>query len=190
MHKSHRSGNPPASRRCGHPRGAKVLFIIAVAMAFATIADLTLAAQVSPPTTASTPQAGSQTAASTTQSFDLSDEVVRDVLTNLQRGLETHDIDRVLAIFDADNMKDYPRFRDQIVAFFRLHDSIKFRYQLLQVTDNKDAASATADFEMDADPADILPTERRRTGQMRFQLKRVGTAWKVTDLSPTDFFNQ
>ncbi len=86
-------------------------------------------------------------------------------------------------------MKDYSRFHDQMIAFFRLYDSIKFRYQLLQVTENKDIASATADIEMDAVPSDILPTERRRTAQMRFQLKRVGTIWKVTDLSPSDFFN-
>lgn len=87
-------------------------------------------------------------------------------------------------------MENYPRFRDQMVAFFRLHDSIKFRYQLLQVNEIKDAGFATADVEMDAEPADILPTEHRRTAQMRFQLKRNDNLWKVTDLTPADFFTQ
>jgi hypothetical protein len=125
-----------------------------------------------------------------TQPSDFSDEVVRDVLTNFQRGLETRNLDRVLAVFDADAMQNYPRLRDQMTAFFRLHDNIKFRYQLLQVNETKDAGFATADVEMDAEPADILPTEHRRTAQMRFQLKRVGNIWKVIDLQPVDFFNQ
>ena len=150
---------------------------------FPIAATLHLAAQTAPPKAASPDL-------SAAQSFDLSDEVVRDVLTNFQRGLETHNLDRVLAVFDADAMQNYPRFRDQMTAFFRLHDSIKFRYQLLQVNETKDAGFATADVEMDAEPADILPTEHRRTAQMRFQLKRVGNIWKVTDLSPMDFFTQ
>ena len=162
--------------------------MLAFVLAFAIATGLNLAAQSAPPAAAAATQNGPQTGSST-QALDLSDEVVRDVLSNFQRGLETHDIDRVLAVFDADTMKDYPGFHDQLTAFFRLYDSIKFRYQLLQVTENKDIASATADIEMDAVPSDILPTERRRTAQMRFQLKRVGTTWKVTDLSPSDFFN-
>ena len=43
---------------------------------------------------------------------------------------------------------------------------------------------------MDAEPADTLPIEHRRTAQMRFQLKRVGKDWKVTELTPMDFFTQ
>ena len=125
-----------------------------------------------------------------TQPFDLSDEVVRDVLTNLQRGVETHNLERVLDIFDPEEMKDYSQFRDQMMAFFRLHDSVKFRYQLLQVTADKDQGSAVADLEMDAEPSDILPTTERRSTQMRFQLKRGPKGWKVVGLRPSDFFNE
>src|SRR5664279_4324552 len=91
--------------------------------------------------------------------IDLSDEVVRDVLTNLQRGIEGHDIDRVMEIFDRQNMKDYAQFHDQMVAFFRRYDSVNFRYQLLQVTSDKDASFAIVDLDMDADPSDLLPTQ-------------------------------
>ncbi len=124
------------------------------------------------------------------QPFDLSDEVVRDVLTNLQRGVEAHDLDRVLEIFDQQNMKDYAQFHDQMVAFFRRYDSVKFRYQLLQVTSDKEGGFAIADIDMDADPTDILPTPQRRSTQMRFQMKRTPKGWKVVALRPADFFNQ
>jgi hypothetical protein len=126
----------------------------------------------------------------TPQSFDLSEDVVRDVLTNLQRGMETHDLDRVLKIFDPQNMKDYAQFREQMVAFFRRYDSVKFRYQLLQVVSDKDGGFAIADIDMDADPSDILPTPQRRSTQMRFQMKRLPQGWKVVALRPADFFNQ
>jgi hypothetical protein len=127
-----------------------------------------------------------------TQPFELSDEIVRDVLTNLQRGMETHNIDRILDVFDAGNMPSYSQFHDQMVSFLLLHDSIKFRYQLLQVSEdkNKDTAFAIADINMDAAPSDILPTEQRRSTQMRFQLKRGAKGWKVIGLRPANFFSQ
>jgi len=122
-------------------------------------------------------------------SVDLSDEVVRDVLSGFQRGFETHNLDKVLNLFDPQGMRDYAQFRDQMVAFFRLHDSVKLRYQLLQVTADKDLGSATADIEMDEDPSDTLPTPQRRSTQMRFQLKRGAKGWKIIGLRPADFFS-
>ena len=112
------------------------------------------------------------------------------MLDHLQRGIETHDIDHVLDIFDRQNMKDFAQFQDQMVAFFRRYDSIHFRYQLLQVMSDKDGSYAIADIDMDADPSDILPTPQRRSTQMRFQMKRSPKGWKVVALKPADFFNQ
>ncbi len=125
-----------------------------------------------------------------TGAFELSDEIVRDVLTNLQRGMETHSLDWILDAFDATNMPNYSQFRDQMAAFLRLHDTIKFRYQLLQVTEDKekDTAFAIADIDMAADPSDILPTEQHRSTQMRFQLKRGPKGWRIIGLRPADFF--
>lgn len=186
MHKSPASGHLPSVRCFGHARGSKVPYFVALLLYFALRTTLGLFSQTAP----SSPQTAPHALPPPAQSFDLSDEVVQDVLTKFQTGLESHSLDRVLAIFDAENMKDFSRFRDQMTAFFHLHDNIKFRYQLLQVTENKDSGSATAEVEMDADPADILPTEHRRTAQLRFQIKRVGNLWKVTDLTPMDFFTQ
>ena len=148
------------------------------------------ATQQEPPEAPAQTQPADQPGPPATQAFDLSDEVVRDVLTNLQRGIETHDIDRVLEIFDPQNMKDYAQFHDQMVAFFHRYDSVKFRYQLLQVTSDKEGSFAIADIDMDADPSDILPTPQRRSTQMRFQMKRAPKGWKVVALRPADFFNQ
>jgi transposase len=148
------------------------------------------ATQEKPSAAAADTPPSDQPAGSVTQAVDLSDEVVRDVLTDLQQGITTHDLERVLEIFDQQNMKDYAQFHDQMVAFFRRYDSVKFRYQLLQVTSDKEGGFAIADIDMDADPSDILPTPQRRSTQMRFQMQRGPKGWKVVALRPADFFNQ
>jgi hypothetical protein len=121
-------------------------------------------------------------------STDLSDEVIKDVLSDFQRGFETHNLDKVLSVFDAAAMPGFAQFRDQMVAYFRLHESFKLRYQLLQVTANDGLGTATADIEMDDDPLDTLPTPKRRSTQMRFQIKRTPKGWRIIGLRPMEFF--
>ena len=176
-------------------RSAKVLTVAAVWFLLATLCISPVSA-ASPVAQEKSAEASSRTepddqaAMPEPQPLDLTDQVVRDVLANLQRGIESHNLDLVMAVFDPQNMKDYALFHDQMVAFFRLHDSVKFRYQLLQVAADKDVGFAIADIDMDADPSDILPTQQRRTTQMRFQMKYGPKGWKVTGLRPADFFGQ
>src|ERR1017187_1763597 len=175
--------------------GAKVLPFIAawVCLIVLCVHPLPMASQATqekPSAAAADTPPSDQPAGSVTQAVDLSDEVVRDVLTDLQQGITTHDLERVLEVFDQQNMKDYAQFHDQMVAFFRRYDSVKFRYQLLQVTSDKEGGFAIADIDMDADPSDILPTPQRRSTQMRFQMKRGLKGWKVVALRPADFFSQ
>jgi len=119
---------------------------------------------------------------------DLSDEVIEDVLSDFQRGFETHNLNKVLSVFDAAAMPGFAQFRDQMVAYFRLHESFNLRYQLLQVTADNGLGTATADIEMDDDPLDTLPTPKRRSTQMRFQIKRTPKGWRIIGLRPMEFF--
>jgi hypothetical protein len=174
---------------------AKVLL---VAMAWLWLAWLSLptlsaaisATQEKQPEATAQAESADEAAPTALQVIDLSDQVVRDVLTNLQRGIETHSLERVLEVFDQQNMKDYAQFHEQMVAFFRRYDSVRFRYQLLQVSSDVDHGFAVADIDMDGDPSDILPTPQRRSAQIRFQMKRSPKGWKVIGLQPADFFNQ
>jgi len=176
-------------------RSAKVLAVTMAWLCLAWLGLPTLSAAI-PATQEKQPEATSQAesadeaAPTAVQVIDLSDEVVRDVLSNLQGGIETHSLERVLEVFDQQNMKDYAQFREQMVAFFRRYDSVRFRYQLLQVSSDVDHGFAVADIDMDADPSDILPTPQRRSAQIRFHMKRGPKGWKVIGLQPADFFNQ
>ena len=173
-------------------RSAKVLTLAAVWLFLATLCISPVSA-ASPGAQAEAPsqnEPDDPIAKPGPQPLDLSDQVVRDVLANFQRGIESHNLAVVIGVFDQQSMKDYAQFHDQMVAFFRLHDSVKFRYQLLQAAADKEVGFAIADIDMDADPSDILPTEQRRTTQMRFEMKRGPKGWKVIGLKPADFFNQ
>ena len=147
-----------------------------------------LAQESRPPADAPTQGQSSEQSGSPANSTDLSDEVIKDVLSDFQRGFETHNLDKVLSVFDADAMPDFPQFRDQMIAYFRIHESFKMRYQILQVTADKDIGTATADMEMEEDPLDILPTPKRRSAQVRFQIKRTPKGWRIIGLRPIDFF--
>jgi len=160
--------------------------LIALALVLASLPGF-VAAQSSATNQAQPPASSS---ANADQSFDLADEVARDVLSGFQRGVEDHSLSRVLSVFDEQDMTDYDDFREQMAAFFRAHDNIKFRYQLLQVSADKDAGFAIADVEMDPEPRDILPAEHRRSAQMRFELKRTPAGWRALGLKPMDFFTQ
>jgi hypothetical protein len=125
---------------------------------------------------------------SATSSTELSDEVIKDVLSDFQRGFETHNLEKVLSVFDSEDMRDWGQFRDEMASYFLLHESFKMRYQLLQVNADKDVGTATADIEMDEDPLDTLPTPKRRSTQMRFQIKRTPKGWRIIGLRPMEFF--
>src|SRR5215469_4867234 len=180
--------SPPSRKWLGGVpvRHRRSLLVVAFTVSFASLAGF-VAAQSSATNQAQPPASSS---ASADQPFDLADEVARDVLTGFQRGVEDHSLSRVLSVFDAQDMTDYDDFREQMAAFFRAHDNIKFRYQLLQVSADKDAGLAIADVEMDPEPRGILPTERRQSTQMRFELKRTPAGWRAISLKPMDFFTQ
>lgn len=140
------------------------------------------------PTDATTQGQQSEQPIDAQSSTDLSDEVIKDVLSDFQRGFETHNLDKVLSVFDAAAMPGFAQFRDQMVAYFRLHESFNLRYQLLQVTADNGRGTATADIEMDDDPLDTLPTPKRRSTQMRFLIKRTPKGWRIIGLRPMEFF--
>jgi|GEM_PF-996716 hypothetical protein len=124
------------------------------------------------------------------EKLDLSDQVIRDVFGPLQRGMEGHNLYQVLAIFDQQETPDYAQLRDQVRAFFDQYDAIRFRYQLLQVTSDKNHASAVAEIEMEATPADSSQVTLRRNTQMRFHLTLGRKGWRLAGFAPADFFAQ
>ncbi len=104
--------------------------------------------------------------------------------------MQGHNLYQVLAVFDQQETPDYAQIRDQLRAFFYQYDEIRFRYQLLQVTSDKDRATAVAEVQMDATPADPSQVTLRRETQMRFRMSLSRKGWRLVGFSPADFFTQ
>jgi len=122
------------------------------------------------------------------QPLTVTEQVIRDVLEPLQRGIEEHDPAKVLDVFNHEQTPDYARFRDHVRAFFSEYETIRFRYRVLQVTSEKDTAFAIAEVDMAAKPMDETRLEVRRSTQMRFELKLGSKGWKLVGFKPGDFF--
>jgi hypothetical protein len=126
--------------------------------------------------------------ASGLQPLTLTEQVIRDVLEPLQRGIEEHNPAQVLAVFDSQETPDHARLRDQIRAFFSQYETVRFRYKVLQVTSEKDRGSAIAEVDMAATPMDETKMGVQRSSQMSFQLKLGAKGWKIVGFKPSDFF--
>ena len=126
--------------------------------------------------------------ASGPQPLTVTEQVIRDVLEPLQSGIEEHKLAQVLAVFDPEETPDYARLRDQMRAFFNQHETVRFRYKVLQVTSEKDHGSAIAEVDMAATPMDETKMAVQRSTQMSFQLKLGAKGWKLVGFKPSDFF--
>ena len=113
---------------------AKTLLDRLCLVAAADSGGLRLDATARRPGAASPAPEQEQPNASGPQPLTLTEQVIRDVLEPLQRGIEEHDVAQVLAVFDQQETPDYAQFRDQMRAFFSQNETVRFRYKVLQVT--------------------------------------------------------
>ena len=167
---------------------------------FLSLTSLLFAAEAAPPRPVVAQQQSGQAQASPNsseeapaadqgQGLNLTEQLVRDVFQPLQNGMQTHNVQMVLSIFDKKELTGWADLEGQLNAFFHQYDAVNFRYEVLQVTAEKDHGSATAEIEMDALPYNFGQVPSRRSVQMRFQIKLGAKGWKVASFSPTDFFN-
>jgi hypothetical protein len=124
------------------------------------------------------------------QPLDLTEQVIRDVLEPLQAGMQGHSLRQVLTTWDRENMLGYAQQRDQLAAFFRQYDEVRFRYKVLQVTSDKDRGFAMAEVDMEAQSFVTNQVPLQRSIQMRFQLKLEPKGWKIVGFQPSNFFAQ
>lgn len=124
------------------------------------------------------------------QPLTLTEQVIRDVLGPLQRGIEEHNVAQVLGVFDPQETPDYARLRDQMRAFFSQNDAVRFRYKVLQVTSEKDHGFVIAEVDMAATPGDETKLTVQHSTQMRFEITLGVKGWKLTGFKPSDFFAQ
>lgn len=134
-----------------------------------------------PPVTASQP---------VQQPLDLQEAVAADVLEPLRAGIESRNLKQIVAVFDPSTVSNFPDLRDRTRAFLDAYAAFQFRYKILQANSDDHHASMTCEFDLDATPLDSGQVPVRRSTQMRLQLTQTPKGWRISALTPHDFFAQ
>ena len=125
------------------------------------------------------------------QPLDLNEAIARDVLEPLLAGIQTQNLNQVLSVFDQQSYPNFAEFRDQTRAFLDSYSAVRFRYKILQTSAPEEGrASVTCEADIDATPYDEGQVPLRRSTQIRLQLKQTPKGWRISDLTPSDFFAQ
>ncbi|HVO79704.1 MAG TPA: hypothetical protein VMT28_03175 [Terriglobales bacterium] len=110
------------------------------------------------------------------------------VLDRLRQALESYNQRRLLQLFDAGKMPNYPAFRDQVAQFFDKYEAFQVQYRITQVSAEEHVGVAMVDFRLEATPAREASPNVRRNTQLRLVLAWDGKQWKIVDLAPRGLF--
>ena len=114
--------------------------------------------------------------------------VANIVISRIRDALEGHSERLMLSIFESEKMTDYPRFENQIEAFFNQYHTFRVHSRILQATTEGEKSTILCDFEMEALPRGDSPPVRKQE-QLRLELERGSKGWKIVDLKPREFFS-
>ena len=118
-----------------------------------------------------------------------SDDVAKEVLEQLAKGLEGHNQSQMLSAFDRDTMDGYLNFADQIGTLFDNYDSFRLHYSIDQATADGDKGIVLVDVELEEIPASQNMQSVHKHDQLRFEMARGKKGWKIVDVKPRNFFS-
>ena len=118
-----------------------------------------------------------------------SEEVTQDLIEKLATGLEAHNPDRMLSVFDRDAMDGYLNFSDQIAALFQRFDAFRLHYTIEQATGEGAKGTGLVDFELEELPSTGNIEPILKHDQLTFEMVRGKKGWKIVDVSPRAFFS-
>ena len=122
------------------------------------------------------------------QALTFDEDLANAVMSRLRDGLEGHSQRLMLSAFDADNMKEYPTFENQIEAFFNHYLRFRVYFRILQAAAENEKGTILAEVEMEALPGADTPPVRKHD-QLHIEVERNGKGWKIVELKPRDFFS-
>lgn len=110
------------------------------------------------------------------------------LMNEMRQALESNHRTRLLKIFDARRMPNYPAFRDQVSEFFERYDSFQVQYHVTEVRNDGQFGAVLADVVLEAAVANGNMPDVRRSVQMRLVTAWDGKQWKIVDLTPRSLF--
>jgi hypothetical protein len=117
---------------------------------------------------------------------EFSEDVAKQVLSQIRQGLQGHNPQGMLAAFDKERMDGYYAVEDRLYSYFNRYDSFSAFFRILQISPEKDRGVALTEWQIEAAPASGPPV--RREGQVKFEFAVGKDGWKIVDFTPRDFF--
>jgi len=117
---------------------------------------------------------------------EFSEDVAKQVLSQIRQALQGHNPRQMLATFDKDNMDGYYALEDRLYAYFNQYEGFSAYFRILESSTEKDRGVALTEWQIEAMPASGPPV--RREGQVKFEFAVEKDGWKIVDFTPRDFF--
>ena len=118
-----------------------------------------------------------------------SEELAERLTQQIGDGLRQHNARRLLSAFDPDAMVGYANFQSQVEAMFQQYDFFRVHFRLTQITSQGEMGVVVADFELEEIPRSQDAQPVRKTGPVRFEIKRGNHGWKIVEVKPRSFFS-
>jgi len=120
---------------------------------------------------------------------EFSEAIAARLLDQIRDGLEGQNSDRVLGVFDAEKMANYPAFRDQIRALFQAYESFRTSCQIAQSWPEGEKGLVIVNFQLEAVSRGESAPAERRSAQIRIEMERGRKGWRIVALEPRGFFS-
>ncbi len=116
------------------------------------------------------------------------DEVAAaETMNHLRDGLEAHSQRLFLANFDAQQMKDFLSFSDQIEAYFTRYESFRIIFHIVRTAQQDGKGYILSDVTVENTPRGGGRVTRRQ-GQLRLTVAPAAKGWKIVDVNPRGCF--
>lgn len=111
------------------------------------------------------------------------------VLRAFANGLETHDLNRFLAAFDANAYPRFPVFAGEMDSYFGRYDEFRVHYLLKETSVDADGRGVMlAQMQLEGVPVGTGEAVRHNA-EVRFELVRSDGKWKIASFTPREFLS-
>ena len=112
---------------------------------------------------------------------------IAQIVRELQMDLEGSSSAGVLSKIDRAKFDDYPRFQDMVERLTR-EDTLRVFFRQTANAVKEDTAQTILDAEMEMIRKDSAVPAQRRKQQITVDLARTSSGWKITNITPREFF--
>jgi hypothetical protein len=112
---------------------------------------------------------------------------IAQLVRDMQMDLEGSSSTGVLSKIENAKFADYPGFQDMVERLTR-EDTLRVFFRQTTNSVKEDTAQTILDAEMEMTRKDSAVPAERRNQQITVDLERTSRGWKITNITPRDFF--